>query len=192
MISLLKGKVLKIDATSILIEVNIGVAFTVYVPQSYLVEKLDLISLGKEVVLYTHLKIKDDEPILHGFLTLEEKELFLRLIQVSGVGMKTALSLIGNLGVKRILDSLKDGNVALLKSVSGVGEKTAKRIILEMKGELVKLPQVVPQEAEEALINMGFKKVEINKAWQNLSEKESLEKLTIEELIKSLLKVIKK
>ncbi len=192
MISLLEGKVLSRGISSVLIGLKGGIGVTVNIPQSYLVEKKELFLVGSEIVLHTHLKIKDDEPVVFGFLTLEERDLFLRLISITGVGVKTALSLLGNLGVEGLLKSLREGDIIRLKSVSGVGEKTAKRILLELKGELVKTPPIIPIEVEEALINMGFKKIEIMRAWQSISEKLSVLKLDSEELIKALLRVLKR
>ena len=109
-----------------------GLIFNVLVPTS-LIDTLG--SVGDRVHLFTHLRIRDEQPILYGFNEQMDLDMFLLLLSVSGVGPRTALGLISNLSVSGINQAIESDDVNTLRSVSGVGGRTAGRLILELKGK---------------------------------------------------------
>ena len=110
-----------------------GVTLQVYVPSST-VEELGM--LGQEVELHTHLAMRDEEPVLHGFATPSELSLFQMLLKVSGIGPRIALALLSSLGAQALMGAIASGNEGALSQVSGVGRKSAARIVLELKERL--------------------------------------------------------
>jgi len=97
---------------------------------------IDQISINEEVTLYTHLLVKDDSLKLYGFKTPFERDLFLKITSVSGVGAATALLLLSKIPPKQFMDAVNRENSALLQSVKGIGVRTAKRLILDLKGKI--------------------------------------------------------
>ena len=147
-----------------------GLIFNVLVPTS-LIDTLG--SVGDRVHLFTHLRIRDEQPILYGFNEQMDLDMFLLLLSVSGVGPRTALGLISNLGVSGINQAIESGDVNTLRSVSGVGGRTAGRLILELKGKfdsLVTTPDngsiSVEPEIVAALVALGYSPNEARQAVQ--------------------------
>jgi Holliday junction DNA helicase RuvA len=132
MIATLTGKVDSVGGESCIINVH-GVGYHVFMPLTALE------SLSREtgeVKLYTHFHLREDGASLFGFLTPEDKTIFEKVITVSGIGPKTGLAILGALGAERFLDALHEEDHRALTGVSGVGLKTAQRLILELKGKL--------------------------------------------------------
>src|SRR5688500_19175866 len=114
--------------------------------------------------LYAHLAVREDAHVLYGFHDLDERELFLKLISVSGVGASTARMILSSLSPDEIRSHINSGNVGALKSVKGIGEKTAQRIIVDLAGKLGETSKnnflvshnKLKEEALLALISLGF------------------------------------
>lgn len=148
--------------------------------------------------LYTEqVYVRDDMPRFYGFFDRAERGLFRQLISVSGVGGNSAIMMLSSLSALEIQQAITTGNVALLKSVKGIGEKTAQRIIVDLKGKLGKEDlasdffagshNTLLREALSALVMLGFAKNIAEKALEK-AQKTAGENPTVEELIKVALK----
>lgn len=162
----LKGIVTKQTPTVIVLDVN-GVYYEVKVPV------LDEQEKGTELFLYTYQVIREDEHYLVGFKTLEEKDLFMSLLNVSGIGPKTALGIMSATTPARFYQAIASEELSYLKKLPGVGPKGASQIILDLKGKLQTDTSkgLNPYEAEVklGLQSLGFKVSEINKVLKKVS-----------------------
>ena len=137
------------------------------------------------IQVFTDLQIRDDRPILYGFATAPERELFRQLISVSGIGTQSAIALIDTLGLEGSVQAIVNGNIRTLSKTPGIGEKTAERIILELKTKLsqwrkllgITLPSAaaipsleVLEDVEMTLLALGYTHEEINQAISTLSQ----------------------
>jgi Holliday junction DNA helicase RuvA len=134
---------------------------------------------GESVVLHTHLHVRDDAVALYGFATGEDLRLFEMLIGVSGVGPRGALSLLSALGADSLSDAVSAGDALRLQQVSGVGQKMAARLVLELKGKLVgRAAAAVPtgrdDEVVAALVGLGYTQAEAQAAATSVSSDGSL------------------
>lgn len=146
--------------------------------------------------LFTHLAIREDAHVLYGFFNQDERELFRQLISVSGVGGNTALSILSGLDPSGVKDTITSGDVARLKSVKGVGPKTAERIIVDLRDKVGKVEvgelgfateqNKLRDEALTALVTLGFAKNAANKAIDNVLKKHGAD-IGIEEIVKHAL-----
>lgn len=136
---------------------------------------------GERVLVHTHLYVREDAVSLFGFLSLEEKNLFLRLNSVSGIGPKVALSALSVFSPQQLVQAIASQDVALVSRIPGVGKKTASRIILELKGSLdADLLDGAPagtagagsalQGVQDALLSMGFTSAEVEVALKGAPE----------------------
>ncbi|MEI7554683.1 Holliday junction branch migration protein RuvA [Candidatus Chlorohelix sp.] len=193
MIAAIRGQLEQMGTDSALINVG-GVSLRVFVPTSALD---DLGEIGREVKLFTHFYVREDQLALYGFKTSEQQELFEMLLSVAGVGPRAALNLIGAADVGATHLAIAQSNVDFLKKVSGIGPKTAARIILELKGKLVEVQPAKPsrnveatptvlerRQLVEALGGLGYTPAEIQTALNALpAEQElSLEEQVLEAL----------
>lgn len=159
MIGFVRGKVFNFGADYCLIDTgSIGYRINFCHPEE--------LKIGQEVLIYTYQNVREDEISLFGFLTLEEYELFLKLISVKGLGPKTASNILGFTTVSNITDAIENNDVAFMKRLPGIGSKTASQIILDLKGKLVekKNDEVVNekmQDVVQALKSLGYKNSEI-------------------------------
>ena len=110
-----------------------GVTFQVFVPSSFI---SDLGPVGGQVHLFTHMRIREEQPVIYGFPTIASMELFQRLTAVSGVGPRLGLALLSSLGSAGLRHAILTADVAALSSAPGVGQRTASRIVLDLKGHL--------------------------------------------------------
>ena len=130
MITFLKGKLMDVLPTQIVVEVN-GVGYEVLIPLSSY-DKLP--HPGQEVKVLTHLAIREDAHVLYGFISQSERDLFRLLINtVSGIGPKIALNVLSGMNVTSFRGAVASGDVKALSQISGVGKKTAERIVVELK-----------------------------------------------------------
>ncbi|MCF8277132.1 MAG: Holliday junction branch migration protein RuvA [Flavobacteriales bacterium] len=146
--------------------------------------------------LFTHMAIREDAHVLFGFYNRDERELFRQLISVSGVGGNTALAILSGLDPSGVKDTIVSGNVSVLKSIKGVGPKTAERIIVDLrdrmgKVEVGELALGLPQnkgreEALTALITLGFAKNAADKAVDKVLKTHGKD-LAVEEIVKHAL-----
>lgn len=165
-----------------------GVGYQVFLSQRQL---RDLPPEGQPLTLYTYLAHREDAMILYGFPSLEERELFLMLTSVSGVGTKTALGILSGMSASDVVTAIATGDAKRLAKAPGVGKKTAERLILELKEKLTAkrtafreglgLPQPVSplssdlQEAELALLSLGYDPDEIASALGQIPPGTSIE-----------------
>ena len=135
MIGHLKGKIITKNPPEVLIEVG-GIGYEVLCPMSTFYE---LDNLTEDVLLFTHLSIKEDAHTLFGFITKDEKSVFRELIRVNGVGPKVALAILSNLSVHSLVECISTEDSDLLAKTPGIGKKTALRLIVELKDRLIKV-----------------------------------------------------
>lgn len=160
-----------------------GIGYKVFVPMNYF-QKLP--AKGSDVKLFTYLAIRENDHALYGFLTKEERELFIRLIDVSGIGPKTALSMLGHSDHINLVSSIKQSNVSALCKVPGIGKKTAERLILEIKdklphdlGELFEKSDKLSSDAAMALTHLGYSQMHAEKAVKSALKNEDIEDLAL-------------
>jgi Holliday junction DNA helicase RuvA len=151
-----------------------GVTLQVFVPASAIGE---LGPIGSQLRLFTHLRLRDDQPFLYGFPTAPALELFLILISVTGVGPRLSLALLSALGAAGLHQAIVSGDVVALTSAPGVGRRTASRIVLELKGKLEGYQagaSIVPArddaEVIAALTALGYSTNEARRAVSNLAQ----------------------
>ena len=184
MIASLEGKLESLGGDFAIINVG-GVGFQVYMPTSTL---STLGAVGKEVKLYTHLHLREDNATLYGFASTEELELFQTLINVSGLGPKLALAMLSAMSVEKLTAAIVTSNADLLTVIPGIGKKVASRLILELKDKIAAgwVTTPVAELAAEntdvlaALTSLGYSASEATRAVatlphdQNLSLEEKL------------------
>ena len=156
---------------------------------------------GQEALLLTHLIVRDDSLQLYGFADQEERELFRKLITVSGIGPRLAIAILSGLNPSDLVQAIANEDYQLLTHVPGVGKKTAQRVVLELKEKLVKTkeaavtqissvqPSTLREEALLALVTLGYKHHEALKAINKVLSRVDGE-LPLEEIIKLALKEI--
>ena len=132
MIGRLVGTLAEKAPPQVLIDVN-GVGYEVDVPMSSF---FNLPGLGERVTLLTHFVVREDAQLLYGFLTHEERATFRQLIRISGIGPRTALSILSGLSVSELSQAVTQQQAGRLVKVPGIGKKTAERLLLELKGKL--------------------------------------------------------
>ena len=172
MIAYLKGQVINKSLTHIILEVN-NVGYRVFLNESFLQE----LSLDQEVEIYIFHQVKEDVSDLYGFKNIADLELFELLISVSGVGPKSALGILNMAGGADVKEAILSGDAASLTKVSGIGKKTAERLVLELKTKVLKLSDSkellnssVSFGADEidALISLGYSLVEARTALKSI------------------------
>ncbi|MBS0307504.1 MAG: Holliday junction branch migration protein RuvA [Proteobacteria bacterium] len=132
MIGRLSGILLEKNPPQLIVDCN-GVGYEVGVPMSTF---YNLPGLGEKVVLLTHLAVREDAHLLYGFGTVEERNVFKELIKISGVGARTALSILSGLSVADLAQAVTMQEAGRLTKIPGIGKKTAERLLLELKGKL--------------------------------------------------------
>lgn len=182
MYSYIKGIVTEIESNYIVLDNN-GVGYLIYTPNSY------AFNINEEYKIYIYQNVKEDELTLYGFKTKEEKDLFLKLIEVKGLGCKMALPIIATGSISGIVDAIERENILYLKKFPKIGDKVARQIILDLKGKLVSTGEVVNSNDElvEALKGLGYKTSDISKVIKQVNMTDSLEN-QIKESLKLLLK----
>ncbi|HET9642084.1 MAG TPA: Holliday junction branch migration protein RuvA [Burkholderiaceae bacterium] len=172
MIGRLTGILAEKSPPLVLIDCN-GVGYEVDVPMSTF---FNLPALGERVVLLTHFVVREDAQALFGFLTHEERETFRQLVKISGVGPRTALSILSGLSVSELAHAVSLQESGRLVKVPGIGKKTAERLLLELKGRLGRdvggAPAQVRSDAQadivQALVALGYNEREAGAALKAL------------------------
>jgi holliday junction DNA helicase RuvA len=149
MIAHLSGILLSKQATSVIVEAA-GVGYEVSIPLSTF---YDLEELGSNVQLRIYTHVREDALQLYGFKTARERELFLRLISVSGIGPKLGITLLSGMSADEIIASIRTNNLARLTLIPGVGRKTAERLVIELRDKVASLSS--PELAEELGAKLG-------------------------------------
>jgi Holliday junction DNA helicase RuvA len=169
MIAQLSGTLVAKEADRVVVMTGGGVAYECLVPTRSLEQ---LPREGDQVELHTHLAVREDALTLFGFVTLEERRVYQRLITASGVGPKMALAILSQLSSERIVRAIREADLAVLSSVSGVGKKTAERLVLELKDKTDDLKGEAPKPgmgsaaevAIKALLKLGYTAAEADGA----------------------------
>ena len=198
MINFLLGKLVEALPTQVIIDVH-GVGYEALIPLSSF-DKLPL--PGNEVKLLTHLAIRDDAHVLYGFMTTQERDMFRLLIHtVSGIGPKIALSVLSGMNIAALRGAVANGDVKALSQISGVGKKTAERIVVELKDKVgaagaweaasaarsLSASDQKINDAVLALIALGYKQPEAHEAVR-AAQAVLGEKASVEELVRASLK----
>ncbi len=177
MIGRIRGTLISLDEYTVLVDVA-GIGYELDVTANTLSA---LPGVGQDVVLFTHMSVREDAHSLYGFETRGERDLFRTLIKISGVGPKLALNLLSGMDVVDLARCIRDSDIARLVKLPGVGRKTAERLVVELKDRierLVLIPEItrpkvadaarhVIEEAERALIKLGYRPAEASRAIGN-------------------------
>ena len=187
MIGRLAGKLLSKNPPQVLVDVG-GVAYEVDVPMSTF---YGLPATGEAVTLHTHLAVREDAHVLYGFATLEERAVFRKLIRISGVGARTALSVLSGLSVADLAQAVTLQETARLTKVPGIGKKTAERLLLELKGKIsegtTRPAAGTAGDVVNALVGLGYSEKEALAAVKGLPPG-----LAVTEAIRAALKALAK
>ncbi|MEA3194355.1 MAG: holliday junction helicase RuvA [Betaproteobacteria bacterium] len=170
MIGRLTGKLAGKHPPQVLVDVG-GVGYELDVPMSTF---YGLPATGDAVTLFTHLSIKEDSHTLYGFSTVEERSAFRQLIRISGIGPRTALSVLSGLSVAELSQAVALQDIARLTKIPGIGKKTAERLLLELKGKLATLGAATPgaekaSDVLNALLALGYSEKEALAATRSLA-----------------------
>ena len=180
----ISGTIKGIEASYVIID-NHGIGYQIYVPNPY------GFMIDKEYTIYTYSNIREDEYTLYGFKTKEEKELFLKLISVKGLGPKMALPMLATGSISLLEEAIETENINYLKKFPKIGDKVAKQIILDLKGKLnttiANSSSKDYDELIEVLKGLGYKLTDINKILPSIKSD-----LNIEEQVKEALKLMLK
>jgi Holliday junction DNA helicase RuvA len=193
MIASLEGIIDAVSKDSLIVNVN-GIGFKVAVTTSVLSE---MGITGREVKLYTHFHIREDDMSLFGFGSLDELKLFETLISVSGLGPKTGMAMLSAMSADQVAMAIASGSVEILTTIPGIGKKTADRLILELKDKVggVMISSPAGRAAQEnadvvtALVSLGYSVMETTRAVNSLP---TGKKLSLEEKVKLALQYLGK
>jgi len=168
LIGRLSGKLISKNPPQVLLEVA-GVGYEIDVPMSTF---YNLPATGEAATLHTHLVVREDAHVLYGFATLEERSTFRKLIRISGVGARTALSVLSGLSVAELAQAVTLQDTARLTKVPGIGKKTAERLLLELRGKILETESKpsVPgsNDVLNALVGLGYSEKEALNAVKDL------------------------
>jgi len=173
MIGLLRGRIADKQPNTLIVDVQ-GVGYEVHVPLSTFYDAGDT---GADITLRIYTHVREDALLLYGFLTELERQLFEKLISISGIGPKLAIAVLSGMEPRELMTSVQRGDVARLTGIPGVGKKTSERIVLELRDRLAQLPGAVPADAApidggdrvrsdllSALQNLGYHRPQAEKA----------------------------
>lgn len=196
MIGFVKGKILNLTSENALIVTNGGIGFEITCSYS----AFSKLSVGKEGEVYTYLNANENGVALYGFSSPEEKNMFLKLISVSGVGPKMGITVLSGMNMGDLAAAIASSDVKRLSSIKGLGKKTAERIILELREKVVSgasgssaggvslpPPSQGDEDAVVALMTLGFTRAESEKA---ISRARAGGAVSVEDIIMSALKNI--
>ncbi len=194
MFDYIKGEITELSPTEMVLENN-GVGYKLLISlQTY-----SKLKKGENGKLYIHHHLREDIELLYGFFDKDERVIFTNLIEVSGVGPNTARMMLSSMSSEEIRNSIITGDVNRLKSIKGIGLKTAQRLLIDLKDKMVKVSGIendtsfpvsfagkVREEASGALVMLGFSKPNVEKVLESLLKENP--SYTLEELIKLSLK----
>ena len=187
MIGFVRGKLVVKAPPHLTVDVG-GVGYDIEAPMSTF---YTLPAIGSEVRLLTHLVVREDAHNLYGFASAEERTVFRQLIRISGIGARTALSVLSGLSVRDLAQSIAEQDAARLTRIPGIGKKTAERLLLELKGKLsevnISRSQEPASDVLHALLALGYSEKEAQLAVRNLAPG-----LPVAEGIRTALKVLAK
>ena len=179
----IKGKITDINSTYITLENN-NIGYAIYTGNPYYYQ------LDKEYKVYIYTQIKEDEHLLFGFKDQNEKDLFLKLISVKGLGPKMAMPILATESITNIEQAIEKEDINYLKKFPKIGDKVARQIILDLKGKLAKQDQTNINNSQELILvleNLGYKNNDIKKVIPSVNTNNTLEE-QIKEALKLMLK----
>ncbi len=185
MYNYINGKVTILESNLVVLENN-GIGYNIFVANPYSYQE------GDTVTIYLYNQIREDENSLYGFKTKEERDLFLRLLNVKGLGPKVGMGFFAAGSVSGIVDAIERENVLYLKKFPKVGEKLARQIVLDLKGKLGDVDVTTSENVDSfelvsVLESLGYKSADINKILPQVDKEK-----TIEEQVKDALKLLLK
>jgi Holliday junction DNA helicase RuvA len=183
MIGFLSGKILEKDANTVIVDVG-GVGYEVTIPLSTFYELGDV---GSDVSLRIFTHVREDALQLFGFKTTRERDLYLKLISVQGIGAKSGITMLSGMSADEIVTAIRTNNLVRLTSIPGVGKKTAERMVIELRDKIGELsagaaagasatagadgqPESVFDDALSALVNLGYQRNAAEKALQDAAK----------------------
>ena len=193
MIDYIKGQIIELTPTELVLE-NAGIGYSILIS----LQTFEAFQQQTQAVAYIHHYIREDEELYFGFATKDERELFRLLISVSGIGVASARMMLSSLTSEEIRQAILSENISRIKSVKGIGLKSAQRLILELKDKVVKGEgsesaalfktenSALVEEATTALVMLGFTKANIGKVLPGILKENPAAK--VEEIIKAALK----
>lgn len=201
MIAFLTGTILEKTPSALIVEVH-GIGYQIFIPLNTFY-RLPEVKESVSLHIYTH--VREDALQLYGFLSPLEKELFLLLLGISGVGPKVALGILSGMELTELVQALRDGNVDRLRAIPGVGPKTAGRLVLELREKVNALSPAglqtpvsagsesdkTKEDALSALVNLGYHRTEAKRTVDKIVE-ETADSESVEGLIKKALKKLAK
>lgn len=179
----IKGKITDINSTYITLENN-NIGYAIYTGNPYYYQ------LDKEYKVYIYTQIKEDEHLLFGFKDQNEKDLFLKLISVKGLGPKMAMPILATGSITNIEQAIEKEDINYLKKFPKIGDKVARQIILDLKGKLAKQDQTNTNNSQELILvleNLGYKNNDIKRVIPSVNTNNTLEE-QIKEALKLMLK----
>lgn len=182
MFAYLRGKIINIKATSVVLEVN-NIGYRVFMPQ----RMLGQLNLGSETLLHTYLQVREDDLSLYGFIDADTLDLFETLLTVSGVGPKLAVSIVNTVSADVFCRAIMNNELTVLTTIPGIGKKTAQRLVLELKDKLAAMaetlafssagaaqaPDGVQAQVLDALTALGYREQEAAGAIRAATEQAS-------------------
>jgi len=191
MIAHLRGKLLAKHPNQVIVETSgVGYDVTISVPTFS-----DLPALGAEVALHIHTHVREDVIALYGFLRSAEKLLFEKLITVSGIGPKLAITVLSGMPADEVVAAIQGNDVARLTRIPGIGRKTAERMVLELRDKLpeagagaraaVPVMSAIEQDVLSALVNLGYQRAAAEKALETAAK--DGDKKSFDQLFRSVL-----
>lgn len=182
----IRGEIVEINSNYVVLE-NHDIGYIIYVANPYSYQ------LNKSYTIFTYTKVAEEEYTLYGFKTKEQKELFLKLISVKGLGPKMALPIIATGTLEAIADAIENENLNYLKKFPKIGDKVAKQMVLDLKGKLNAIntglfaKEDFSDELMEVLLGLGYKQADIKKVLNKVNSDLSLED-QVKEALKLMLK----
>lgn len=199
MIAYLSGKLLEKNASTAVVDVG-GVGYDVAIPLTTFYE---LGEIGSDVSLRVYTHVREDVIQLYGFNTVRERDLFLRLISVQGIGPRLGITMLSGMSADEIVGAIRTNNVPRIKSIPGVGQKTAERIVIELRDKVAELStasadiiesaipaDAVLNDALSALVNLGYQKSVAEKTLKQAMQEGA--EMTVQKLLRRSLQLLAK
>lgn len=195
MIARLHGQLIEKQPPILVVDVN-GVGYELEAPMSTFYK----VTLGAPVTLYVHQVVREDANLLYGFASREERDMCRTLLKVNGVGPKMALAILSGMEAEAFAACIRQNDIATLTRIPGVGKKTAERLVIEMRDRLgddsnglfattgVVLPATAAQDAVTALISLGYKAAEAEKAINKIKTDDASAEDLIRKALKNMVK----
>ena len=193
MYSFVKGSLEQVNDSSIVIENN-GIGYEIFCSRLTLESMLNI---GSQVKVFTYLHVREDEMVLYGFSTMAEKQMFMNLTTISGIGPKMAIGILSNINLSDLALAIVSNDASLLYKVKGIGKKTADRIVLELNEKLENISQFAGErdknnqadmkeleDAIEGLIALGMQRIDAVKKVRQVAEKGDSAEIIITKCLK--------